>query len=77
MKFEMEFGYFGNNKLSIETHDFEMIEIFQKFVEFQENYGWAVEYVAMPDDEDFEENETEEELDGAVADAAAEAADNK
>jgi len=77
MKFEMEFGYFGNNKLSIETHDFEMIEIFQKFVEFQENYGWAVEYVAMPDDGDFEEDETEEELDGAVADAAAEAADNK
>ena len=77
MKFEMEFGYFGNNKLSIETHDFEMIEIFQKFVEFQENYGWAVEYVAMPDDEDFEEDETEEELDGAVAEAAAEAADNK
>ena len=77
MKFEMEFGYFGNNKLSIETHDFEMIEIFQKFVEFQENYGWAVEYVATPDGEDFEEDETEEELDGAVAEAAAEAADNK
>jgi len=76
MKFEMEFGYFGNNKLSIETHDFEMIEIFQKFVEFQENYGWAVEYVATPDDEEFEDEE-EEELDGAVAEAAAEAADNK
>jgi hypothetical protein len=75
MKFEMEFGYFGNNKLSIETHDFEMIEIFQKFVEFQENYGWAVEYVATPDDEEFEDEE--EELDGAVAEAAAEAADNK
>jgi hypothetical protein len=78
MKFEMEFGYFGNNKLSIETHDFEMIEIFQKFVEFQENYGWAVEYVAMPDDEEFDdEDDTEEELDGAVAEAAEEAADNK
>ena len=32
MKFEMEFGYFGNNKLVIETQDFDMIEIFQKFV---------------------------------------------
>jgi len=61
MKFEMEFGYFGNNKLSIETTDFEMIEIFQKFVEFQENYGWAVEYVALPDDEEFEEDEEEAE----------------
>jgi hypothetical protein len=78
MKFEMEFGYFGNNKLSIETTDFEMIEIFQKFVEFQENYGWAVNYDIVPDDEEFEdEDDTEEELDGAEVDAAAEAADNK
>ena len=69
----MEFGYFGNNKLSIETHDFEMIQLFQEFVQFQESYGWAVEYVAAPDDED----DTEEEIDGDIADAAAEAADNK
>ena len=74
MKFEMEFGYFGNNKLSIETSDFDMIQIFQEFVQFQENYGWAVEYVAVPDDEDFEEDEMEEELDDAVAEAAEEAA---
>jgi hypothetical protein len=78
MKFEMEFGYFGNNKLAIETHDFDMIQIFQEFVQFQESYGWAVEYVAVPDDDEFDdEDDTEEELDGAVADAAAEAADNK
>jgi hypothetical protein len=77
MKFEMEFGFFGNNKLSIETNDFDMIQIFQEFVQFQENYGWAVEYVALPDDDEFEDDDTEEELDGAVADAAAEAADNK
>ena len=75
MKFEMEFGYFGNNKLSIETTDFDMIQIFQEFVQFQESYGWAVEYVAVSDDE-FEEDEedTEEELDGAEVEAAAEAA---
>jgi hypothetical protein len=78
MKFEMEFGYFGNNKLAIETQDFDMIEIFQKFVEFQENYGWAVEYIAVPDDEEFEdEDDTEEEFEGAEVEAAAEAADNK
>ena len=74
MKFEMEFGFFGKNKLSIETNDFDMIQIFQEFVQFQENYGWAVEYVALPDDEEFED---EEELDGAVAEAAAEAADKE
>ena len=65
MKFEMEFGYFGNNKLSIETHDFEMIEIFQKFVEFQENHGWAVEYAAVVD---FEEDEDEDAEDEEVED---------
>jgi hypothetical protein len=61
MKFEMEFGYFGNNKLSIETTDFDIIDIFQKFVEFQEHYGWAVEYEAttvLGDEfEDEDENE--------------------
>jgi hypothetical protein len=55
-----------------------MIEIFQKFVEFQENYGWAVEYVATPDDEEFEdEDDTEEELDGAEVESAAEAANKE
>ena len=78
MKFEMEFGFFGNNKLSIETNDFEIIQIFQEFVQFQENYGWEVEYVAVLDDEEFEdEDDTEEELDGAVAEAVAEAADKE
>jgi len=77
MKFEMEFGVFGNNKLVIETHDFEMIEIFQKFVEFQENYGWAVNYDIVTDEEFEDEDDTEEELDGAEVEAAEEAADNK
>jgi hypothetical protein len=54
-----------------------MIEIFQQFVEFQEHYGWAVEYIALPDDEELEDDDTEEELDGAVAEAAAEAADKE
>jgi hypothetical protein len=78
MKFEMEFGYFGNNKISIETSDFDMIKIFQEFIQFQESYGWAVDYVAIPDEDAFdEETDTEEELDGAVADAAAEATDKE
>ena len=75
MKFEMEFGYFGNNKISIETQDFDMIQIFQEFVQFQENYGWAVDYVAVFDDEELfeDEDDTEEEIDGKIAEAAAEA----
>jgi hypothetical protein len=78
MKFEMDFGYFGSNKISIETNDFDMIQIFQEFIQFQENYGWAVEYIAVPDDEMFEdEDDTEEELDGAEVEAAAEAANKE
>jgi hypothetical protein len=75
MKFEMEFGWLQNSKIIIETHDFDIINIFQEFVEFQEQYGWAVEYVALPDDEDLfeDEDDTEEELEGEVAEAAAEA----
>jgi hypothetical protein len=75
MKFEMEFGWLQNSKIIIETHDFDIINIFQEFVEFQEQYGWAVEYVALPDDEELfeDEEDTEEELEGEVAEAAAEA----
>ena len=62
MKFEMEFGFFGNNKVLLETNDFDIIDIFQKFVEFQESHGWAVDYVAVEsDDEDFEDEDTKEE----------------
>ena len=51
MKFEMEFGIF-NDKLVIETSDFDIIKIFQEFVMFQEAYGWAVKYEAIPLEED-------------------------
>ena len=57
MKFEMEFGAF-NDKLVIETSDFDIIKIFQEFIMFQEAYGWAVDYKAFePDDEKTEEEE--------------------
>jgi hypothetical protein len=54
MKFEMEFGIF-NDKLVIETHDFDMIKIFQEFVMFQEAYGWAVKYEACEFEDEDEE----------------------
>jgi hypothetical protein len=77
MKFEMEFGYFGNNKLTVETHDFDMIQIFQEFVQFQEANGWAVEYAAVLDDEEFDEDQEAEELEGTAEYAAAEAANKE
>jgi len=63
MKFEMEFGWIGSEKVTVETHDFEKIQVIQEFIEFQEENGWAVEYEAIdPLDEDFEEDTEEEEV---------------
>lgn len=58
MKFEMDFGWIGNEKITVETFDFEKIQVIQEFIEFQEENGWAVEYEAIePDDEEDEEDE--------------------
>jgi hypothetical protein len=61
MKFEMELGFIENEKITIETWDFDKIQIIKDFIDFQEEHGWAVEYEAVDlDDEDFEETEEEE-----------------
>ena len=62
MKFEMEFGYIGAEKVIIETHDFEKIQIIQEFIQFQEEHGWGVEYEAIDDLEIEFEEDTEEEV---------------
>jgi hypothetical protein len=62
MKFEMEFGWTGHEKITVETFDFDKIQIIQDFIQFQEQNGWAVEYEAI-EPLDFED--TEEELDGS------------
>jgi hypothetical protein len=63
MKFEMEIGYIQNEKITIETWDFDKIEIIKDFIAFQEDHGWAVEYEAIDDlDEDLEEETEEEEV---------------
>ena len=61
MKFEMDFGWTGSEKIVVETFDFEKIQIIQEFIEFQEEHGWAVDYVATePDEEEFDDTEEEE-----------------
>jgi hypothetical protein len=58
MKFEMEIGYIQNEKITVETWDFDKIEIIKDFIAFQEDHGWAVEYEAIDDlDEETEEEE--------------------
>lgn len=68
MKFEMEFGWISAEKVIIETHDFEKVQIIQEFIQFQEEHGWKVEYEAVDELElafEDEEEDTEEELEGS------------
>ena len=61
MKFEMEFGWNIDEKITVETNDFDKIKVIQEFIEFQESFGWAVEYEAIDELEDeFEEDAAEE-----------------
>ena len=60
MKFEMEFGWTGNEKIVVETFDFEKIQIIQDFIQFQEEHGWEVEYEAIDEIDEFEEDAAEE-----------------
>jgi hypothetical protein len=57
MKFEMELGFIDNEKITIETWDFDKIEIIKDFIEFQEEHGWAVNYEAVDNSEDDTEEE--------------------
>lgn len=59
----MEIGYIQNEKITVETWDFDKIEIIKDFIAFQEDHGWSVEYEAVElDDEDFEEEKKAEEV---------------
>jgi hypothetical protein len=61
MKFEMDFGFIGNEKITVETFDFEKIQVIQEFIQFQEENGWEVEYEAIDlDADEFEEDAAEE-----------------
>jgi len=35
--------------LTIETSDFEKVQIIQEFIDFQKEYGWAVDYDVTPE----------------------------
>jgi hypothetical protein len=61
MKFEMEFGWSGSEKIVVETFDFDKIKVIQEFIQFQDENGWEVEYEAIDElDDDFEDTEEEE-----------------
>ena len=71
-KFEMQIGWLGNGKVTIETNDFDVIETLKDFIEFQEGEGWigAYEFSAIDEeaeDEFEEEKELEETMSGQAA----------
>ena len=46
MKFEMEFGWIGSEKITVETHDFEKIQVIQEFI--KAGAPEEIAYVAKP-----------------------------
>jgi len=65
-----------DQKVTIETGDFDKAQIIQEFVEFQKEHGWAADYDLVEYDEEEEEVEDaqcdeeveEEEVEYAVGD---------
>ena len=61
-KVEIDISQWGNGdeKFTIETNDFEKVQIIQEFIEFQMENGWAVDYAAViEDDEEVDESDLE------------------
>jgi phage FluMu gp28-like protein len=55
----------GDEKVTIETSDFDKIELIREFIEFQQENGWAADYEQVADDEE-EEDFGDEDEDEAV-----------
>jgi hypothetical protein len=54
----------GDEKVTIETSDFDKIELIREFIEFQQENGWAADYEKVAEDdeeEDFGDEEVEDE----------------
>ena len=65
-KVEIDIGDWSwdeDQKVTIETSDFEKAQIIQEFIAFQQDHGWAADYelVEYDDEEELEEDELEEE----------------
>ena len=51
----------GDEKVTIETSDFDKIEIIREFIDMQMDNGWAADYEQIVDEEIDEEVEDEDE----------------
>jgi len=65
-KVEIDIGDWSwdeDQKVTIETADFDKAQIIQEFIEFQKDHGWAADYdlVEYEDEDEVDSEETEEE----------------
>jgi hypothetical protein len=61
-KVEIDISVWGaNEKVVIETNDFDKVQILQEFIEMQMDNGWCVDYAVVEDDEEDEELDEEDE----------------
>jgi len=58
-----DYEWVDDEKVVVETTDFDKAQIIQEFIEFQKEFGWAADYDLSEDlfDEEFDEEECEEE----------------
>jgi hypothetical protein len=49
----------GDEKVTIETSDFDKIEMLREFIEFQQENGWAADYEHIIELDEDEEDEDE------------------
>ena len=59
-KFEMTIGWLANSTVTVETNDFDIIEVLKEFIEYQEDNGWMGAWDATEEIEEDLEEETEE-----------------
>jgi hypothetical protein len=50
----------GDEKITIETSDFEKVQILQEFIEAQKDLGWTSHFMVFEDHEEEDEEEEEE-----------------
>ena len=55
MKFEMEIGWVGDEKITIESHNFEKIQIIYEFIELQQKDGWGIDNETVDRDDSKQE----------------------
>ena len=53
----------GDEKVTIETSDFDKIELIREFIDFQQSNGWAADYEQVLEFDDEEDELDEDELD--------------